>query len=106
MSARQLTFLHRAWATVISAGFVVATPALAAAEGETAEPEPSMTRSVQVATQSGQFLPLALSPSVGPNRALAAGLGGYDSAAEAPRFESFAEARVYGPFALRFGAHM
>jgi len=106
MSARQPEFVGRVWATVISAGFVVALPALATAEGETEQPEPSMTRSVQTATQSGQFLPLALSPSVGPNRALASGFGGYDNAALAPRFESFAEARVYGPLALRFAAHM
>ncbi|HYQ04471.1 MAG TPA: hypothetical protein VER96_37620 [Polyangiaceae bacterium] len=106
MSACHPRFIRRASATAICAGFVVVMPALAAAEGETEQAEPSMTRSVQTATQSGQFLPLALSPSVGPNRALASGFGGYDSAAQAPRFESFAEARVYGPFALRFGAHM
>lgn len=96
----------RVWSRIAAAAGmigVLALPAFASAESETDEPS-SMTRSVQIATQAGQFLPLAVAPNVGPNRALAAGLGGYDSAAQAPRFESFAEARVYGPFALRFGA--
>lgn len=104
MKLRSSKIVRRRCLATIGAVWALGMPALAAAENETDESSPSMTKSVQTAARAGQFLPLSLSPSVGPNRALGGGFAGYDSAAQAPRFESFAEARVYGPFALRFGA--
>jgi len=95
---------RKASVAIAGAIFVLTTSAFAAAESGSDEATPPISKRVQSAAESGQFLPLALSPSVGPSRALVAGFGGYDSAGQAPRVESFAEARVVGPFALRFGA--
>jgi hypothetical protein len=84
--------------------FVLSTPRLAVAQDQAEEAPPSFESRVPMATRAGQFLPLTLTPNVGPSRASAAGYGGYDTAQKAPRLESFAEVRPYGPFALRFGA--
>ena len=79
-------------------------PKLSRAEQELTDPSPSMSSQVQESARLGAFLPLTLTPSVGPSRALAAGFGGYDTALGAARIESFAEARVFGKVAFRFGA--
>jgi hypothetical protein len=64
-------------------------------------PPATLSQSVERATEAGAYLPLTLSPEVGKTAALGDVSGGYDSAAAAPRFLSFAEVRVYGPFAAR-----
>jgi hypothetical protein len=70
---------------------------------EKAVPPSTWSQSVERATEAGAYLPLSLFPEVGKTAALGAVSGGYDSAAEAPQFASFAEARIYGPFAARVG---
>jgi hypothetical protein len=82
--------------------FALAAPALALAEEQDAPAPPSS--SVSEASRQGQFLPLTLPADVGPARVLAAAYGGYDSAARGGRFVAFADARLYGPLALRLGA--
>jgi len=82
---------------------VICASRQARAQSESNEAGATFSERVEYATRTGQFLPLTLAPNVGSHRALAAGFGGYDSAPRQPRVESFAEARVYGPFALRFG---
>ena len=59
---------------------------------------------VQTATSSGDFLPLTLPADVGRTHVFAFAYGGYDSAAQNARLVSFAEARIYGPLALRISA--
>jgi hypothetical protein len=59
---------------------------------------------VQSATSGGNFLPLTLPADVGRTHAFAFAYGGYDSAAQNARLVSFAEARLYGPLALRISA--
>lgn len=76
-------------------------PAWAQAPNERPTPPVTLSRPVERATDAGAYLPLSLSPEVGKAVALGAVSGGYDSAVEAPRFSSFAEVRVYGPFAAR-----
>lgn len=56
------------------------------------------------AARSGSFVPLTLPASVTREHVYAMAYGGYDTAARNARFVSFAEARVYGPLALRLGA--
>jgi len=77
--------------------------ARASAEERPHEEDPSLSSRVQRATEQGSFLPLTLPPSVSRASAVAAGYGGYDSAGSAARLESFAEAHIYGRFALRYG---
>ena len=78
-------------------------PRSGAAQDRT-EPTPSDESTVQRASRSGAFLPLTLFPNVGDDaRAIAAGYAGYDSARDSARLLSFAEARLYGPLALRVG---
>jgi hypothetical protein len=80
-------------------------PAYAQSSGETSErARGSWSDSVRGAVESGSFLPLSLTPRVGAVAAQAAGYGGYDSAENAGVMTSFAEARIYGPLALRAGA--
>lgn len=62
---------------------------------------PSSDSSVERATRAGAFLPLTLLPNVGATAALGAGYVGYDGARKGARLQSFAEARLYGPLALR-----
>jgi hypothetical protein len=88
---------------VLAALVPLLSPRLATAEERSEAPAASFESSVQRAARAGSFLPLTLAPNVGPATALAAGYGGYDGAKEAGRLESFAEVRVYGPFAFRFG---
>lgn len=64
-------------------------------------PRATWSESVARATNGGAYLPLSLLPEVGKTAAMGAVSGGYDGAARAPQFLSFAEARVYGPFAAR-----
>lgn len=59
---------------------------------------------VEETARAGSFQPLTLPASVVEMRGFAMAYGGYDSASRDPRLVSFAEARVYGPLALRFGA--
>lgn len=98
------TVTGRCGAVVIAFAITWISAGLAHAEEQVEEPPPAMSRQVQESTRAGAFLPLTLTPSVGPSRAFAAGFGGYDTALGAARIESFAEARVYGPIAFRFGA--
>jgi hypothetical protein len=74
--------------------------------GEEAAPRRTWSSTVQQAGRDGSFLPLTLAPSVGPMAAHAAALGGYNGAERAGAMQSFAEARVYGPLALRVGARL
>lgn len=75
----------------------------APAQSRTEQPAPQVTwsQSVERATAAGAYLPLSLFPEVGKTAALGSVAGGYDGATQAPQFASFAEARVYGPFAAR-----
>jgi hypothetical protein len=52
-------------------------------------------------SENGSFLPLSLTPSVGASAVQAAGFGGYDSANASAVMDSFVEARLMGPLALR-----
>jgi hypothetical protein len=95
------------------AAWVAALIALGAAPSRAEEreqdgesPTSSWSDAVQQASLAGGFLPLSLAPSVGQSAALSSGTAGYDSAKGAPSFESFAEARVFGPFALRVGTRL
>jgi hypothetical protein len=56
------------------------------------------------ATAAGDFLPETLSARVGTVPVFAYGSGGYDSSRRGPLVDSVVEARVWGPFALRFQA--
>jgi hypothetical protein len=90
-----------------AAAFVclVVAPAHAQRSGEATESaRGSWSDSVRGAVANGSFLPLSLSPRVGGVAAEAAGYGGYDSAESAGVMSSFAEARIYGPLAVRAGA--
>lgn len=89
---------------VAAMGCALAFSSAAFAQERAEESEPSFSSRVQEATRVGNFLPLTLTPTVSRVHALAAGYGGYDSAQSGARLESFAEAHIYGPFALRFGA--
>lgn len=75
---------------------------LAAAQDRSEPPPPSEETTVQRTSRSGGFLPLTLFPNVGDDaRAIGAGYAGYDGARDSARLQSFAEARIYGPLALR-----
>ena len=77
-------------------------PQLSAAQDRSEAPPPSDETTVQRTTRSGGFLPLTLFPNVGDDaRAIGAGYGGYDGARDSARLQSFAEARLFGPLALR-----
>jgi hypothetical protein len=55
-----------------------------------------------IASDDGSFLPETLSPRIGSTKVFAYGSGGYDSSRGGPLIDSAVEARVWGPFALRF----
>jgi hypothetical protein len=57
-----------------------------------------------VAVGDGSFLPETLSARVGSLQVYGYGSGGYDSSRRGPLVDSAVEARVWGPFALRFQA--
>lgn len=59
---------------------------------------------VQRAVRDGAMLPMTLLPNVGDASAIAAGYSGYDGARRSARLQTFAEARLFGPLALRVGA--
>jgi hypothetical protein len=80
--------------------------ASAAPAEKPAETPPTWEETVALSTAEGAFLPLTLLPSVGPARAQGSVMGGYDSARSSPRMESYAEARIFGPIALRLGASL
>jgi hypothetical protein len=67
---------------------------------DTREPESS----APIAVGDGSFLPQTLSARVGSVQAYGYGSGGYDSSRGRPLIDSAVEARVWGPFALRFQA--
>jgi hypothetical protein len=75
-------------------------------QGRTVQDAPSWSHSVSSAAAAGAFLPWTLSARVGENSAQAAGFGGYDAARASARFESYAEARVWGPLSLRAGTEL
>jgi len=56
------------------------------------------------ASGDGSFLPETLSPGVGSTQVFAYGSGGYDSSRKGPLVDSAVEAKIWGPFALRFQA--
>lgn len=56
------------------------------------------------ASRNGSFLPETLSAGVGSTLVFAYGSGGYDSSRRGPLVDSVVEARIWGPFALRFQA--
>lgn len=56
------------------------------------------------ATAEGSFLPLTLPARVGATAAFAFVSGGYDTARQGAAAEATAEARIWGPLALRAGA--
>jgi hypothetical protein len=89
---------------------VLSTLPAAIASAAPAEKPPETPRTwegtVALSTAEGAFLPLTLLPSVGPAIAMGSVLGGYDTAREAPRVESYAEAKIFGPVALRLGASL
>lgn len=97
------TGFKRRWLAVTSALLCGSLSRHASAQTNDERPTPPVTWSHSVArvTEAGAYLPLSLFPEVGRTAALAAVSGGYDAAAKAPRFDSFAEARVYGAFAAR-----
>lgn len=93
--------------TVALAALCLSQAGLAHAEtaGEKPDETPrSWEERVARSTAEGAFMPLTLLPTVGPARAQGMALGGYDTARDAPRMESYAEARIIGPLALRVGA--
>lgn len=80
-------------------------PHAAAEESDKVEAAPrSWSQAVEQTVARGAYLPVTLTPSVGTTSALVGSFGGYDSAARSAVFNSFAELRLYGPFALRLGA--
>jgi hypothetical protein len=56
------------------------------------------------AVRGGALLPSTLAPRVGAVGAIAFGFAGYDGARSSPVGSATAEARIWGPFALRGGA--
>jgi hypothetical protein len=56
------------------------------------------------AVRGGALLPSTLAPRVGDTGALAFGFAGYDGARSAPLGSATAEARIWGPLAIRGGA--
>jgi hypothetical protein len=67
-------------------------------------PPPQATEPASAATSAGAFLPQTLSARIGSVPIFAYGSGGFDSTRRGPLVESAVEARVWGPFALRFQA--
>lgn len=94
--------------------FIAVAAALAATSGQASAqlrkeqdaPVGSWSSSARQAAEDGAFLPLALAPSVGPQTAHALALGGYNGAEHAAVMRSLAEARLYGPLALRAGVSL
>jgi hypothetical protein len=80
------------------------TTSLAAAEERDVASSEPPKNPVEDAARAGSFQPLTLPASVIKAHGFAMAYGGYDSAGRNARLVSYAEARVYGPFALRFGA--
>jgi hypothetical protein len=66
----------------------------------------SWSETTRLSVERGSFLALTLTPSVGLGAAQAATFAGYDSASASPELQSFVEARVIGPLALRVGAEL
>lgn len=56
------------------------------------------------AAADGSFMALTMPARVGSTKAFAWGLGGYDSSRKGPIADSVAEARLWGPIALRVSA--
>ena len=75
------------------------------AEQQEAPPNhaPSWTGSVQRAVAAGSYLPLSLTPELSDSSAQASVQPGYDGARDEATLRSFAQAKVYGPLALRLG---
>ena len=91
---------------LVAAGLALAASfdaRLGAAQDRPDPTPPSIESTVERANRAGAFLPLTLFPNVGDTAALGAGYAGYDSARNGARLQSFAEARLYGPLALRVG---
>lgn len=58
----------------------------------------------RIAVEDGSFLPQTLSTRIGSLQVYGYSSGGYDSSRKGPLVDSAVEARVWGPFALRFQA--
>lgn len=101
---------HRAHGSRLVSAAALCLSAVAHAEpvdqGRMVDDAPSWSRSAATAAAAGAFLPWTLSARVGESSAQAAGFGGYDAARGSARFESYAEARVWGPLALRAGTEL
>src|SRR5205814_1581186 len=67
------------------------------------EPVQSQLDAAAVANQ-GAFLPQTVPASVGSSQVFGYGSAGFDSSRRGPLIDSAVEARVWGPFALRFQA--
>ena len=81
-------------------------PSLSSRSRATEAKPPTGTWSLATArtAEAGGFLPLALSPQVGVTSSAASSVAGYDSAARVPVLSAYAEARLFGPLALRFAS--
>lgn len=88
---------------LLCASLFVALPRPARAEQPDVPARPAADP-VRDATSAGGFVPLTVLASVDRARGFVMGFGGYDSATRTGRLVSFAEARVWGPLALRIGA--
>jgi len=91
--------------TISIVTMLFASGAAVAAPPDTADVErEGRSDTISAVAMRGAFLPLTLGASVRGQRAVALGLGGYDSARGQGTFEAAAEVGVWGPFAIRGGA--
>src|SRR6478735_3283323 len=90
-----------AWALASS---LLSRPAWSQTQVDVRSETGTWSEAVSRATDEGAYLPLSLMPNAGTTAALASGATGYDSVSQRAVFRSFAEARVFGPLALRFAA--
>jgi hypothetical protein len=86
------------FAVLLAVMLVFASTAYAQLDGDEAPASSALS-----AASSGQVSPLALSATLGPQRGLVFGHGGYDTARGGALFDSAAEVRVWGPLAIRAG---
>jgi hypothetical protein len=85
--------------TVFAFAFLLSGTAIAQQRDTDQDPAAWATQ----AARTGVAAPLVLSASLGAQRAIVIGSGGYDGARKGAIFDSAAEVRVWGPIALRAG---
>lgn len=93
----------------VAAAFAAVVGLGAAARAETEaeadlSAQPSWPAVTAQSAADGAFLPASIAPTVSSRGGLAVGFGGYDGARGVGVMEALAEARVWGPLALRGGA--